>query len=130
MKQTRENNRFLNLLVFAVLVLAGIAFLAPFAWMVSTSLKPLGETMTLPPRMKDMLLEMGTLIVGSGKIFCGLAILEDGYDRTAELHAIAPGEILSREPGLLERHRHYFPALPCDDLRAFVEGIASTGGKN
>ena len=50
MKQTRNNNRFLNLLVFAVLVLAGIAFLAPFAWMISTSLKPLGETMTLPPR--------------------------------------------------------------------------------
>ncbi|MCX6969066.1 MAG: lactate racemase domain-containing protein [Verrucomicrobia bacterium] len=74
------------------------------------------------PAMKDMLLEMGSLIVGSGKIFCGLAILEDGYDRTAELHAIAPGEILAREPALLERHRHYFPALPCDDLRVLVVG--------
>jgi hypothetical protein len=74
------------------------------------------------PAMKDMLLEMGSLIVGSGKIFCGLAILEDGYDRTAELHAIAPGEILAREPALLERHRHYFPALPCDALRVLVVG--------
>jgi hypothetical protein len=74
------------------------------------------------PAMKDMLLEMGALIVGSGKIFCGLAILEDGYDRTAELHAIAPGEILAREPALLDRHRHYFPALPCDDLRVLVVG--------
>ena len=77
---------------------------------------------TPTPRMKDMLLEMGALIVGSGKLFCGLAILEDGYDRTAELLAVAPGEILSREPGLLERHRHYFPALPCDDLRVLVVG--------
>lgn len=74
------------------------------------------------PAMKDMLLEMGALIVGSGKIFCGLAILEDGYDRTAELNAVQPGEILAREPALLERHRHYFPALPCDDLRVLVVG--------
>jgi hypothetical protein len=72
--------------------------------------------------MKDMLLEMGALLVASGKIFCGLAILEDGYDRTAELHAIAPGEILAREPALLERHRQYFPALPCDDLKVLVVG--------
>jgi hypothetical protein len=75
---------------------------------------------TPTPAMKDMLLEMGALLLKSGKIFCGLAILEDGYDRTAELHAIAPGEILSREPVLLDRHRHYFPSLPCDDLRVLV----------
>jgi len=47
---TRGINRLLNILVLVILVLAGIAFLAPFAWMVSTSLKPLKETMTLPPR--------------------------------------------------------------------------------
>ena len=75
---------------------------------------------TPTPAMKDMLLEMGALLLKSGKIFCGLAILEDGYDRTAELHAIAPGEILSREPVLLDRHRHYFPSLPRDDLRVLV----------
>ena len=37
-------------LVFLLLVLAGLAFLAPFAWMISTSLKPVGETMALPVR--------------------------------------------------------------------------------
>ena len=42
--------RLIRVAVFALLVLAGIAFLAPFAWMISTSLKPVGETMTLPPR--------------------------------------------------------------------------------
>lgn len=61
------------------------------------------------PRMKDMLLEMGALLVGSGKIFAGLAILEDGFDATAELHALRPEDILEREPALLERHRHCFP---------------------
>src|ERR1700721_2009603 len=39
-----------RIIVFIILILAGIAFLAPFAWMVSTSLKPLNETMSLPPR--------------------------------------------------------------------------------
>ena len=77
---------------------------------------------TPTPQMKDMLLEMGALIVASGKIFCGLAILEDGYDRTAELHSVAPGEILLREPELTDRHRYYFPALPCDDLAVLVVG--------
>ncbi len=41
---------WLNAAVLALLVLFGIIFLLPFAWMVSTSLKPLNETMSLPPR--------------------------------------------------------------------------------
>ena len=41
---------WLNYAVLALLVLFGVLFLAPFAWMVSTSLKPLAETMSLPPR--------------------------------------------------------------------------------
>ncbi len=41
---------WLNAAVLALLVLFGIIFLLPLAWMVSTSLKPLNETMTLPPR--------------------------------------------------------------------------------
>ena len=43
------------------------------------------------PTMKDMLFEMGQVVLDSGKIWAGLAILEDGYDQTAELHALAPG---------------------------------------
>lgn len=77
---------------------------------------------TPTPQMKDMLLEMGTLLVDSGKIFAGLAILEDGFDQTAELHAVAAREILTREPALLERHRHYFPSLPCGELKVLVVG--------
>ncbi|MGI8431340.1 MAG: carbohydrate ABC transporter permease [Chthoniobacterales bacterium] len=46
----RGNKRVLHVIVFVILVLAGICFLAPFAWMLSTSLKPLNETMSLPPR--------------------------------------------------------------------------------
>ncbi len=72
------------------------------------------------PVMKDMLLEMGECVIESGKIFAGLALLEDGFDRTAELHALQPGDILGHEPSLLERHRNYFPTLPVDDINILV----------
>jgi multiple sugar transport system permease protein len=47
---SRNHRRLRNGAVFTLLVLAAIAFLAPFAGMISTSLKPVNETMTLPPR--------------------------------------------------------------------------------
>jgi hypothetical protein len=70
--------------------------------------------------MKDMLLEMGQFVLNSGKIFAGVGILEDGYDETAEIHAIAPQDILRREAALLEHHRSYFPRLPVEDLNVLV----------
>ncbi|MEX0643097.1 MAG: hypothetical protein WD468_10375 [Pirellulales bacterium] len=72
------------------------------------------------PQMKDMLLEMGQLLLDSGKIWAGLAILEDGYDQTAEIHAVRPADILRREPELLERHRRYFPRLPLAHINVLV----------
>ncbi|MCI0334029.1 MAG: DUF2088 domain-containing protein [Planctomycetes bacterium] len=72
------------------------------------------------PQMKEMLLEMGQVVLDSGKIWAGLAILEDGYDQTAELHAVRPTDILKREPQLVERHRGYFPRLPLDRLNVLV----------
>ena len=73
-----------------------------------------------PDRMPRILEEMGSLLVKSGKIWGGLALLEDGFDQTAEIHALPGHEILKKEPALLERHRHYFPTLPCDDLNVLV----------
>jgi multiple sugar transport system permease protein len=45
-----RQSKALRVVAFTLLIIFGIAFLAPFAWMVSTSLKPLNETMSLPPR--------------------------------------------------------------------------------
>ena len=73
-----------------------------------------------PDRMPRILDEMGSLLVQSGKIFAGLAILEDGFDQTAEIHAILGNQILTREPTLLERHRHYFPSLPSQKIDVLV----------
>ncbi len=79
------------------------------------------------PQMKNMLLDMGQVLIDSGKIFGGLAILEDGFDETAEIHGIRPSEILTREPPLLERHCEYFPRLPVDELNTLiVDSIGKT----
>lgn len=77
--------------------------------------------------MKDMLIEMGQLLLDAGKIWAGLAILEDGHDETAELHAVAAEDILQREPVLLDRHKSYFPSLPVDQLHVLiVDSIGKT----
>jgi len=46
----QRSHPILRVLLYATLILVSLAFLAPLAWMVSTSLKPLNETMSLPPR--------------------------------------------------------------------------------
>jgi len=71
---------------------------------------------------KDMLVEMGGRILESGKVLAGVAILEDGFDETAEIHAIRPEEIPRKEPQLLEHHESYFPRLPLDDINVLVVG--------
>ena len=60
-------------------------------------------------------------ILATEKIFAGLAILEDGYDQTAELHALPPDKLLAREAELLAHYElTYFPRLPVDDLNVLV----------
>jgi len=73
-----------------------------------------------PDRMPRILEEMGSLLIKSQKIFAGLALLEDGFDATAEIHALPDDQILMKEPALLARHRHYFPALPAKELNVLI----------
>jgi hypothetical protein len=75
---------------------------------------------TPTPKKNEMIVEMGKLILDSGKILAGVAVLEDGYDETAEIHALRPEEVPHKEPQLLERHRHYFPRLPADEINVLV----------
>ena len=70
--------------------------------------------------MNEMLIEMGRVLIDSGKIVAGVAVLEDGFDETAEIHAIAPGDFIDREPELVTRHKHYFPRLPVDALNVLI----------
>src|SRR5579862_4110741 len=40
---------FQKFLIYLLLLLGSITFLAPLVWMISTGLKPLDQTMTMPP---------------------------------------------------------------------------------
>ena len=53
-------------------------------------------------------------------ILCGLAVIENQLDETAELHVLAAEEILAREPGLLRRARELMPSLPFSQLDCLV----------
>lgn len=75
---------------------------------------------TPTPVMCEMLYDMSRILVESGKIVGGVGILEDGYDQTAEIHALRADRIIGQEPDLVDRHRTYFPRLPVDDLNVLV----------
>ena len=71
-------------------------------------------------QMNAMLQEMGKVIVDSGRILGCLGIVEDGFDQTSELHGLRAGEVLVKEPELLERSRAFFPRLPTEHLEVLV----------
>ncbi|HCC58805.1 MAG TPA: hypothetical protein DEQ47_16415 [Solibacterales bacterium] len=57
---------------------------------------------------------IGRAILGSGKILGGLAILEDAYHNTAELHALPVEVMEQRERELLARVKTWMPRIPMD----------------
>jgi hypothetical protein len=54
------------------------------------------------------------------RIVGGLAILENGYEETAELVGIGPREIEQTEPQLLKRVQSWAPRLPSDKLELLI----------
>lgn len=55
---TRSRHATRNLLTHIALLVICIAFILPFVWMLSTSLKPLDETMSFPPKFIPSKVEM------------------------------------------------------------------------
>ncbi len=55
-------------------------------------------------------------ILGTGKIRFGIAIIENAYDETMQVHALPAERILEDEPGLLDVARTHMPSLPVDDI--------------
>ncbi len=69
----------------------------------------------------DAIIAMGEAIVGTGKIYAGLGIIEDGFDQTSELYALGPEDFVVEEPKLLDHYtRDYFPRLPVDELDVLI----------
>ena len=58
--------------------------------------------------------EYARVVLARVPVLCGVALLEDESDRTAEIHVLHPGEIISGEPPLLARAARLAPSLPFD----------------
>ncbi|NCO41803.1 MAG: hypothetical protein AUJ96_29350 [Armatimonadetes bacterium CG2_30_66_41] len=53
-------------------------------------------------------------------ILCGLAVLENAYDQTADLVAVRPEELIEQEERLLLRAAGLMPRLPFDEIDLLV----------
>jgi hypothetical protein len=55
---------------------------------------------------------VGRTVLAKAPILCGVAILENGYDRTAHIEAVEAAGFETREPALLDMARKLLPGLP------------------
>ena len=62
--------------------------------------------------MEQVIRSVGRLILGTGKMLGGLAILEDAYHSTAEVHALGVAGMTEREEELLARAKSWKPNIP------------------
>ncbi|MEZ5943061.1 MAG: lactate racemase domain-containing protein [Planctomycetaceae bacterium] len=66
------------------------------------------------------------------RVVAGLAIVENAYDETARIEAVAPNEFYEREKELLQLARNWLPRLPFDEcdlliVDAIGKEISGTG---
>lgn len=70
--------------------------------------------------IRDLMKEVAHHVLGSGKILCGVAILENAYDETARIAAVRAHDIPAREPELLIESKRMMPALPVEQIDLLV----------
>ncbi|MFB6295816.1 MAG: DUF362 domain-containing protein [Halobacteriales archaeon] len=64
--------------------------------------------------------EYASVLIEETPVVGGLGIIENAEDRAAEIVGVPAGEILDREPALLERSKDLLGTLPVDDLDLLV----------
>lgn len=64
--------------------------------------------------------ETAKVILGSVRLLCGIAVIEDQHHQTAELRVLRPDVIVDEEPVLLERARSLMPRLPLDQIDLLI----------
>jgi len=68
----------------------------------------------------EVIRERAALLFESTPIVGGVALLENANERAAAIEGLDAGEILDREPALLERSRDLLGTLPVEDLDLLV----------
>ncbi|HET6781816.1 MAG TPA: lactate racemase domain-containing protein [bacterium] len=63
---------------------------------------------------------IASVMLATGKVLGGLAIMENAYDETAVIRALAPGELSRRERELFIEAKRLMPRLPVDVLDLLI----------
>jgi hypothetical protein len=70
--------------------------------------------------LRDMVPQVASRVVETGKILLGVGIVENAYDETAMIEAIAAKDFFAREPELLAIAKQNMPRLPVDDIDVLI----------
>ena len=84
------------------------------------------HTFALHHGLEQVIRSVGKVMLDTGKMLGGVAILEDAYHNTAEVHAVGAAGMVEREEELLARVKSWKPNIPVDVDLLIVDEI----GKN
>ncbi|MEZ5274950.1 MAG: hypothetical protein R3F07_01060 [Opitutaceae bacterium] len=70
--------------------------------------------------LRDLTPVAAAKVLRSGRILCGIGIVENAFDETAQVEVIPAHRILEREPELLEVARANMPRLPVEQLDVLI----------
>ncbi|MEX2300227.1 MAG: hypothetical protein WD733_04780 [Bryobacterales bacterium] len=82
--------------------------------------------------MERVIRGVGEVVLGTGKMLGGLAILEDAYHNTAEVHALGVAGMAEREEELLHRTKGWKANVPVEEVDLLIidemgKNISGTG---
>jgi len=83
-------------------------------------------------KMSAQIESMARVAIKKANILCGVALLENGYDESCKIVSIPAGEILDKEPALLEEARGYMPQVYLNHVDVLIvdemgKNISGTG---
>lgn len=79
-----------------------------------------------------IIVDAGREVIKKAPILCAVGIVENGYDETAQIVALQPGEIEEKEKELLALAKQMMPRLPFNDIDLLIveemgKDISGTG---
>jgi len=67
-----------------------------------------------------IILDAARIVIERAPILCGLGMIENGYDETARIVALRPGEVETEEQNLLIEAKKMMPRLPFNEIDLLI----------
>ena len=78
------------------------------------------HTHALEMGLEQMIRSVGTVMLATGKMLGGMAILEDAYHSTAEVAAVGAAGMVEREEELLAKVKSWKPNIPVNEVDLLI----------